>query len=43
MVALEWTPIELEMSNWAQKDLLEVGLSSCTQIDMVRWETSGQA
>ena len=42
-VALEWTPIELEMSNQARKDLVEVGLSSCVQIDMVRWETSGQA
>ena len=42
-VALEWTPIGSEMSDWAQKDLVEVGPSSCARIGMVRWETSGQA
>ena len=43
MVVLEWTLIGSETSNRARKDLVEVGLSSCTRIDMVRWETSGQA
>ena len=27
------------MSDWAQKDLVEVGLSSCARVDMVGWET----